>query len=145
MPAEGIVANRWYLNVQGIEQVTFKEVSGGDIEVEVAEHRETGPKGNLVIKKVPGNVKYSNIVMKRGMTDDTKLWDWIKSAINGEFPKVRKNGTLTQYAPDQKVIREITFTNGWPTKYKMPAVDSSKNEVTVEELEICVEKVEISK
>lgn len=143
MPAEGLATNRWYLEMDGITEGYFKEVSGGDIEIEVVEVRHTSTKGNVVNQKIPGNIKYSNIVMRRGMTDDRKLWDWIKKCVDGQVQTSRKNGTLTQYDPSQKPIRKISFTNAWPCKYKVPNVDSTKNEVSIEELEICVEKVEV--
>lgn len=145
MAAEALVAHVWYLEIDNVQSATFKSVSGGDAEIEVVEHREAGQKGNIVVKKLPGNIKYSNITLNRGVTDDSKLYDWFKQAINGEFPAVRKNGTLTMYSPDMKIVRQISFTNGWPCKYKGAEVGSDKNEVVVEEVELAVEKVEKTK
>jgi len=144
MASEGLVANRWYLEIDGIANSNFKEFSGGDIEIEVVEHRETANKGNVVIRKVPGNTKYGNIVLRRGVTDDKKLWDWMKKCVDSGAIANRKNGTITMYDNNSSAIRKISFTNGWICKYKIPAVDASKNEVSIEEIEICVEKVEIT-
>ena len=42
-------------------------------------------------------------------------------------------------APDGKAVAKYTFTKGWPCKFKGPALDSSKNELAIEELEIAHE------
>ena len=53
----------------------------------------------LTVRKLPGLTKYSNITLKRGITDDTFLWDWRKKAIDGKTE--RKNGwTLGEAAGD---------------------------------------------
>ncbi|MCW3060924.1 MAG: conserved hypothetical phage tail protein, partial [Capsulimonas sp.] len=74
--AEAIGALRWYLEIDGLTEGIFREVTGLDSETEVIEHRVTGKGGNLIVQKIPGALKWSNIVMKRGVTDDRKLHDW---------------------------------------------------------------------
>lgn len=137
--AEVVGALRWYLEIDSITEGIFKEVSGLDSETEVIEHRATGPKGNIVVHKIPGALKWPNIVMRRGVTDDKKLHDWRKKIEEGQIEANRKNGTITLYAPDGKVVAKYTFTKGWPCKFKGPALDSSKNEIAIEELEIAHE------
>lgn len=140
--AEGIGALRWYLEIDGITEGTFKEVSGLDSENEVIEHRVTGKGGNLVVHKIPGALKWPNIVLRRGVTDDRKLHDWRKAIEDGKVEANRKNGSITLYSPENKAIAKYTFKKGWPCKFKGPALDAGKNEVAIEELEICHEGLE---
>ena len=129
--AEGVVGLRWYLEIDGITEGVFKEVSGLDSETEIVEHRVTGRGGNLIIHKLPGALKWSNIVLKQGTTDDKKLYDWRQKIEQGLVESNRKNGTITLYAPDGTAVARYTFKKGWPAKFKGPALDSSKNEVAI--------------
>ena len=141
--AEVVGALRWYLEIDGITEGMFREVSGLDSETEVIEHRHTGKGGNLVINKIPGALKWPNIVLKRGITDDRRLHDWRKAIENGQIEKSRKNGSITLYAPDNKtIVARYTFKKGWCCKFKGPALDATKNEMAVEELEIAHEGLE---
>jgi len=139
MPSEVVGALRWYLEIDGITEGIFREVTGLDSETEVIEHRVSGKGGNLVVHKVPGALKWSNIVLRRGITDDKKLHEWRDKIEKGQIEANRKNGSVTLYAPDGKAVAKYTFTRGWPCKFKGPALDASKNELAIEEMEIAHE------
>ena len=85
MPREVVGALRWYLEIDGIAEAIFREVTGLDSETEVIEHRVTGKGGNIVVHKIPGALKWSNIVMRRGVTDDRKLHDWRQKIEEGQI------------------------------------------------------------
>ncbi|MEJ2662013.1 MAG: phage tail protein [Desulfobacteraceae bacterium] len=59
------------VELDGISRAAFQECSGFDSTIDVIEHREGGE--NTVLRKLPGMTKYSNIVLKWGVTDDTEL------------------------------------------------------------------------
>lgn len=139
--AETLVAMRWALECDGMTDAVFKEVSGLDSENQVVEVTHAGPKGTTTIYKIPGNVKYSNIVFRRGLTDNKALYNWRKLVEDGKIQEARKNGTITMYAPDQSVVARYHFFNGWPCKLKGPQLDATKNEMVIEEMELCVDKV----
>jgi phage tail-like protein len=140
--SEAVGALRWYLEIDGITEGSFREVGGLDTETEVIEHRVTGKGGNIVVHKVPGALKWPNLVLKRGITDDRRLHDWRKKIEDGLVEANRKNGTITLYAPDGKVVAKYIFKKGWPCKFKGPGLDASKNELAIEELEIAHEGLE---
>ena len=140
--AEVLGALRWYLEIDGITEGVFKDVSGLDSETEVIEHRVTGKGGNLIITKIPGILKWPNIVMKRGITDDRRLHDWRAKIEEGQVETNRKNGTITLYAPDGSSVAKYSFKRAWPCKFKGPALDSSKNELAIESLELAHEGME---
>jgi len=144
--SEAIGALRWYLEIDGITEGIFREVTGLDSETEVIEHRVTGKNGNLIVQKIPGALKWSNITMKRGITDDRKLHDWRKQIEDGQIEQARKNGTITCYAPDLKTeVAKYTFKRGWPCKWVGPALDATKNELAIEELTLAHEGLERQK
>lgn len=61
------------VEIDGIVRAAFHEATGLDSMIEVVEHREGGE--NITTRKLPGQVKFSNISLKWGMTDETELYD----------------------------------------------------------------------
>lgn len=142
MPAEVTGAINFYLEIDGITEGLFKEVSGGDIEIEVIEHRVSTKSGEGAIYKIPGNTKYSNITMRRGKTDDKKFADWVKGVVDKGVAGNRKNGSITGKDRAGNTVYKVNFINGWPCKYKGVNNDAAKNEYALEEVELAVEKIE---
>ena len=70
------------VEIDGITRAAFQEVSGLDSTIDVIEHREGGE--NITTRKFPGQVKYSNIILKWGMTDDVELYDWHQQWVDGD-------------------------------------------------------------
>jgi len=140
--AEVLANLRWYLEIDGITEGVFREVTGLDSETEVIEHRHTGKGGNLIVNKVPGATKFTNITLKRGLTDDRKLYDWRKAIEQGQIDGNRKNGSITLYAPNGDVVAKFTFRKAWPCKMQGPGLDATKNELAIESMELAHEGLE---
>jgi phage tail-like protein len=134
------VFNFW-LEIDGINRAGFRECSGLDSTQDPIEYRE----GNetLTVRKLPGLVKYSNISLKWGITDDAELWDWRKKAMDkGNDKELRKNVSiiLADDTGEEKV--RWNLSNAWPTKWTGPSFNATGNEVAIETLEIAHEGVE---
>ena len=67
------------------------------------------------------------------------LEEWRKDVVDGKVDKARKNGSLVLYTQDHSELTRYNFINAWPCKLKVGTLDASKNEVLVEEVEICHE------
>jgi phage tail-like protein len=113
----------------------FSEASGLDSSQDPIEYRDGTDE--LHARKMPGLNKSSNISLKRGITDDTKLWDWRQKCIDGKVD--RQNGCiiLCDETGADKIRWE--FTNGWPTKFTGPSLKATGNEVAIEALDIAHE------
>jgi phage tail-like protein len=138
MPKDEVTAaSRWHLVIDGVSTATFQAVSGFDSETEVIEWRETGEKGNVVLHKVQGNLKWSNVTCKRGVTDNTALHDWRKSVEGGKPKDARKGVTLTLLDPELETVASYALKEAWPCKLKISDLDATKGtEYVVEELEL---------
>ncbi|MGH8591457.1 MAG: phage tail protein [Gammaproteobacteria bacterium] len=123
------------IEIDGIDRGGFRECSGLDSTQDPLEYRE-GNEG-LTARKMPGLNKYSNISLKRGITDDATLWDWRKKAIDGTVE--RKTGSIIHLDETGQDKARYNFTNGWPTKYTGPTFNATGNEVAIETLEIAHE------
>ena len=118
----------------------FKSVSGLDVETEVIEYR-TGYMPQLSSIKLPGLTKYSNIVLKRGMTGDLALWNWYRTTIQGQ-PE-RRDGRITLLDTALKPVLRWRFRNGWICKWEGPDLDASANEIAIESIEIAHDGLEL--
>jgi phage tail-like protein len=60
------------VEIDGITQAGFQEVSGLDASTDAIEYREGNDPNH--VRKLPGLNKYSAISLKRGITDSGELW-----------------------------------------------------------------------
>jgi phage tail-like protein len=74
-------AFNFLVEIDGVMKGSFSEVSGLDAEIDPIEYR-TGDE-DITVRKIPGLRKYSNITLKRGLTLDHSLWDWMKQGLDG--------------------------------------------------------------
>ena len=62
------------VEIDGIGESQFSEVSIPEAEITVVEYREGADKSSAT-RKLPGRVRYGNLVLKRGVTGDLALWE----------------------------------------------------------------------
>ena len=127
------------VELDGIARAGFRECSGLNASQDPIEYRE-GTEGPTA-RKLPGMVKYSNITLKWGMTDDTELWDWRKKAMTGKVE--RKNGSIVLLDDTGAEKMRWNFREAWPTKWTGPSFNATGNEVAIETLEIAHEGLEL--
>jgi len=124
------------LEVDGIAEATFRECSGLDSETSVIESKETGNKGQTVIKKLPGALKWGDITLKRGYTSDMKLDEWRTKVVDGKLTDMRKNGSIVVYDYENVEVLRWNFTNGWISKLAGPSLNATGNDVAIESITI---------
>jgi len=117
----------------------FTEATGGGSENAVIEQKISMPNGSVVIKKIPGNLKFNDITLKRGVDPDKMIWDWRKQVVEGDFRNARCNGTIMMLDAKFDPVATYAFTNGWVSKYTPAAVGAGKDESAVEEITIAIE------
>ncbi|NTU32803.1 phage tail protein [Brevibacillus sp. HB1.1] len=126
---------RYRIEMDGIQQAGFSEVSGFDASVDVVEYRE----GNEVItpRKLPGLAKYGNITLKWGVTDSMDLYNWMQDTIQGKV--ARKTVTIIAINEAGDDVATWKVIEAWPTKYTAPDFNGTSSEVAIEQLEIAHE------
>lgn len=125
------------IEIDGITQAGFQEVSGLDASTDAIEYREGNDPNH--VRKLPGLSKYSAISLKRGITDSDELWNWYRTVVEGK-PE-RKNGSIGLLDDTGQEKIRWNFVNAWPTKWTGPSFNSTSNAVAVETLEIAHEEV----
>ena len=136
-----LVSYHFHVEIDGITQAQFRECGGLGSESQVVEYKEA-VKGVTVIRKQPGAIKWSDITLKRGVSDIMELWQWRKQVEQGKVDEARKNGSVVLYDQANKEIARWNFKDGWPSKLSGPQVKADANEVAIEELTITHEGME---
>jgi phage tail-like protein len=137
-----LVGYHFHVEIDGISQAQFRECTGLDSESEIIEYKEAGKDGQTIIRKQPGALKWSNIVLKRGITDIMELWDWRKQVEQGKVNEARKNGAIVLYDQSNAEVARWNFFEGWPSKITGPQAKADGNEIAVEELTVTHEGIE---
>lgn len=128
------------LIVDGVEMGAFTEVSGLAVTLDVEEIAEGG--NNEATVKVPGRLKWTNLVFKRGVTSDNKLFEWmITSAGEGYDGKqhhlTRRDGSVALLNSAHAPVRLWKFREALPVRWTGPALAAGSSGLAVEELEVC--------
>jgi phage tail-like protein len=131
------LVSAWFgVEFQGQIVGAFRECTGMGSENEVVESKASGPKGEFIIKKIPGRMKWNNITLKRGITDAMDMWKWRQMVEEGKIDQARRNGSIKMFNPQGDEIARWDFMNAWPSKLTGPTANATNNEVGIEELEL---------
>ena len=128
------------VELSGIAVAGFSEVSGLSAESTVIEYRTGADRVNSV-RKIPGLTKYPNIVLKRGVSGDLTLWQWISQTIQGNVQRV--DGSIVLLDEARNPVLRWNFRRGWPCRHEGPSLSAKGGQVAIETLEICHEGFEI--
>jgi len=125
---------RFRLEIDGIDEAGFSEVTIPSITITPVEYRE----GNEVttVRKLPGLVKHENVVLKWGITNSTALYEWLKLVEDGKISEARRNVAIILMDEEGNDANRWEFTNAWPTKYDAPDLKATGDEVAIESLDI---------
>ena len=129
------------VSISDVGDMSFKEVSGLDIEYDVIEYR-TGDDRAFTKVKMPGLVKASEVTLKKGIfVSDPNFWNWI-----GEIKlNTIKRRTVTISLMDENDAPAQTWelANAWPKKISVEGFKAEGNSVAMETLVLVHEGIAI--
>lgn len=132
--------------LDGQEIAAFSEVSGLDSENTPIEYRE-GADATNAVRKLPGMEKYSNVMLKRGITGSLTLWNWRKEARDSTSTiPPRKEVTiklLNEKGDRNKPGLTFKLRNAWPMKITGPTFNAKGNDIAIEQLDLAHERLDI--
>ena len=132
----------FHVELDGVDIGAFKEASGVESETEIIEYKEVTEKGKMIIRKVPGAMKWADITLKKRIDASSHLWEWRQEVELGEIDKARRNGSIVLYDSKQQEVARWNFEAGWPSKWKGADLDAGEDQVAVEEITITHERLE---
>lgn len=119
----------------------FSEISGLEANMEVENYDAGGSNGGTL--HFPGRVKWSNLVLKRGVLarrpfDDTSdFWTWLQGYLDGNG--TRKDGTITLLDESGAPALVWSWRRGLPLKWTGATMNAQQSQIAIETLEICHE------
>jgi phage tail-like protein len=127
-----------HIEGENIEDNFFRSCSGLKSESEVVEVAEGGV--NTTTHKLIGRTKFPNIVLKLGFSGPPfSLWKLRNRFLDDSGkPIARFNGLIVQKGPGGTEAK-WSFKDGWICKWEGPDFDASKNEISIESVEIAHE------
>jgi phage tail-like protein len=130
------------LEIDNVPLGAFSECSGLTAEGDAVDYRE-GTDRQPNVRKLFGLRKYTNIILKRGYTQDKSLWDWHDNIVNG-IPD-RRNVTIVLMNEQRQPVLRWHAENAWVNKIEGPSFKASGNEVAMESVEIIHEGLTIDR
>lgn len=137
--------SKFYFSVDlgnGLEEASFQEVSGLDVESQIIEYRH-GDSPVFSTIKMPGIVKSSNVTLKKGIfINENQFYDWYSTVKMNTVKRV----TITIKLLDEEGNPTMIWTlqNAWPTKVTGTDLNSDGNEIAVETIEMAHEGLVIA-
>jgi len=124
------------VEIEGVQEAFFRSCSGLKSEAEVVPVQEGGV--NTYEHKLIGRTKLANIVLKQGFAN-ANLWNKRASFVSDDGGFERFNGTVIQFGPGGQRAHSWQFERAWICKWEGPEFDASKNEISIETIEIAHE------
>jgi phage tail-like protein len=111
----------------------FSDVTGLDAETEVETLRVGGI--NTAEITLPGPTKFpARLVLKRGLGDPAKLWNWYLTTLRGSIK--RENVTISLRSSDRSQKTSWTFSEACPVKWIGPELHAGTSAVAFESIEL---------
>lgn len=118
----------FFVEVEGLLVGGFTAVDGLASRTEVRSVREGGV--NDTEYKLPGQITYSDLTLRSGLTALDPMWLWYQATLSGRVK--RKNGSI--YLLDDQGLPSVwwNFYNAWPTDWQGPSLDASQTLVATQ-------------
>ena len=127
------------LEINGVTEGHFTQCTGIGAQVDVISYREAGQ--GEVIRRLPGQVNYSDVTLAYGLSKSTELWDWFQTTVTGKV--VRKNISIVTVDPDGATeAMRWNLIEAWPAAWNGAAFNALSQEVAIESLVLTYEGLE---
>ena len=124
-------AYNFKLLINNVTEGHFTEVGGLGVRVERISYREAG--NNAVVRAIPGQVTYSAVTLRYGLTSSAELWEWLMTAVEGRVSRRNVSIVMLDSTGVQEVLR-WNLTNAWPQEWFGAPLDAMSRELAIETL-----------
>lgn len=133
------IASAFLIEIDNTEIGMFREVTG--LEVKIEEYLFNAGGQNSTVYKRPGRMSWTNIVLKRGVTQGNDLFEWFERTSGEQFgasgSKVPvSTGAIVALNFRGDRLRSWNLKGVWPVRWKGPSFNtftSEKREASLEE------------
>ncbi|MEO1094796.1 MAG: phage tail protein [Cyanobacteria bacterium J06638_28] len=136
-----ITTNRFYVEMDSDLKASFTECSGLDVQIDNDVFSEGGvnEQQRVLLKQV----KFGEITLKRGMTDDLLFWDWLNKILE-EGKAERRNISILVFNQAGETMQAWTLQGAVPVGWKTPSLQADSSSVAIEELTLAFEGLQVA-
>src|ERR687884_20030 len=109
----------------------FQEVTGLNVDVNLDTYNEGGE--NRFMHRLPGRTKYSDLVLKRGMTLVSGVTAWLIDAIEN-FNYQPTNMLISLLNENHLPVSSWYVANAIPIKYDVTGLNAEQNQIVIESM-----------
>lgn len=126
----------------------FSEVTGFELTMEPKTIQEGGRNWGELQRS--GITKFTPIILKRGVTTVNDLWSWFDASTRGSNYGYRLHGEIIVLGnpldgKEENPIMTWHLENVMATKFKGPDLNSTANQVAIEEIHLVHEGLELER
>lgn len=114
---------------------SFRNVSGISVETEQTKWK-TGDM--LAEMTVPGETRFNNITLKKGVDSNKQISEWRANIFSGDCSAGEDYRDVYILVIDRACVvqRVIHVSNAWPSKYELEELDSMSSDALLESVEL---------
>jgi phage tail-like protein len=141
-----VTTNRFYVEIESQITASFTECDGLSVQIKKEPIREGGV--NAQQRILLGQAEFSDITLKRGMSDDPVFWNWIKPmfeqrSANEKLENHRRNINILVFNQAGETMQCWTLIGAVPVGWKTPSLQADSSSVAIEELTLAYEGVSV--
>ena len=117
-------------------ELAFRDVTGLNIELQTEEVRSGGE--NMMVYRLPKPIKYANLKLSRALSGAEELDEithWAEQAIYHMKIEL-KTVQVSLLNEKHEAVRVWSFIGAYPVKLNVSDMNASKNEISIETLEL---------
>jgi phage tail-like protein len=134
-------AYNFKLSVQGVVQGHFTRVEGLGVKVDRILYRAGGE--NSAVRSIPGQVEYTAVTLRFGLTDSTELLNWLFTVVNGKVERRNVSLSMLDDAGSTEV-RRWDLIGSWPCGWSGAPLDALGHEVAIETLTLAYDQLKLN-
>lgn len=133
-------AYNFKLVIQSVVQGHFTRVDGLGIKIDRVLWREGGE--HAAIRTMPGQIEYTPVTLRYGMTDSTELLQWLFKAIDGTVERRNVSLAMLDNAGSGE-IRRWNLIGAWPCDWFGAPLDALGKELAIESLSLAYDQLKL--
>jgi phage tail-like protein len=142
-----VTTNRFYVEIESQITASFTECDGLGVQVKKEVLFEGGV--NEQQRILLGPSEFSDVTLKRGLSDDPVFWDWIKPLFEQRnsdqaLEKHRRNINILIFNQAGETMQCWTLIGAVPIGWKSPSLQAEGSSIAIEELTLAYEGVNVA-
>lgn len=139
-----VTTNRFYVGLEtSTISASFTECQGLGVTIKYESFHEGGVNDQKRI--LLGQPEFSEVTLKRGLTDDLVFWNWASQAMKTDSQKAieRRNVNILVFNQAGETMQSWTLIGAIPVGWKAPALTADASSVAIEELTLIYEGMKV--